>query len=349
LPWVMTNWLDVANTAPQGIVPDSVKYSFYVGGAVLLFAVLWTIIRTKEYNPEELAAFAEGETASRPSLKTEDGPPPHPRHVRNGSLSLVFGVLFAAIINHQELDLQLHLISGGAILFGIIQFVAGRMEAKGNTDNGFFEVFNDLLHMPKTMKQLAVVQFFSWFALFAMWIYSTSGVSAYHYGATDPTSATYNEAANWVGVLFAAYNAFAALAAFIIPKLDRKIGRKNTHAFNLVLGGAGLMSFLIIKDPSLLWVSMIGVGFAWASIVSLPYSILAGALPSQKMGVYMGIFNFFIVIPQILAASVLGLLVRVLFDGEAIYALILGGIFMIIAALMVRHVDDPADEAMHNG
>lgn len=343
LPWVMTNWFDVANTAPAGVVPDSVRLSFYIGGAVLLLAVLWTVIKTKEYSPEQLARFAEHEAASAAPAGAGSARRAN-QYLRDGALWLAGGVIATWIIAANGFDKQLFVLSGGAIFFGLVQFITAHMKVKQKTENGFYEVIDDLFHMPRTMKQLAVVQFFSWFALFAMWIYTTSGVSAFHYGTSDTTSALFNDAANWVGVLFAAYNAFAALAAFVIPVMARLIGRKNTHAVNLVLGGAGLMSFLVIRDPSMLWIGMIGVGFAWASIVSMPYAILAGALPSRKMGVFMGIFNFFIVIPQLLAASVLGLLVRVIFDGEAIYALILGGVFMIIAALMVRFVDDPADE-----
>jgi maltose/moltooligosaccharide transporter len=197
--------------------------------------------------------------------------------------------------------------------------------------------------MPRTMRRLALVQFLSWFGLFAMWIYTTSAVTSRHYGTTDATSAAFNEGANWVGVLFAAYNGFAALAALFIPLLARAIGRRWTHLLNLSLGGAGLISFLVIDDPKWLFLAMAGVGIAWASILSLPYAMLSGAVPPAKMGIYMGIFNFFIVIPQILAASVLGLVVRVLFDGNSIYALVSGGALMILAGLATLRVDDRGD------
>ena len=178
-------------------------------------------------------------------------------------------------------------------------------------------VVNDLFLMPRVMKQLAVVQFLSWFALFAMWIYTTAGVTAHHYGTTDTASAAYNDGANWVGVLFAAYNGFAALAALFIPKLAETLGRRKAHLVGLWCGALGLSRSASSTTRSCCWLSMIGVGIAWASILSLPYAMLSQAVPPQKMGIYMGIFNFFIVIPQILAASVLGILVRVLFDGEA--------------------------------
>jgi maltose/moltooligosaccharide transporter len=159
-----------------------------------------------------------------------------------------------------------------------------------------------------------------------------------HFGATDATGAVYNEGANWVGVLFAAYNGFAALAAFVIPLLVRWLGMPRTHLVNLWLGGAGLLSFLLIRDPAWLLLSMVGVGFAWASILSLPYALLAGSVPSRKMGVYMGIFNFFIVIPQLVIASVLGVLLKDLFDGQPIYALATGGVSFIIAGLCALRV-----------
>jgi maltose/moltooligosaccharide transporter len=190
------------------------------------------------------------------------------------------------------------------------------------------------------MKQLAIVQFFSWFALFAMWIYSTSAVTTHIYGTTDSSSALYNTGANWVGVLFATYNGFAALVAFLLPVIAKWTSRKMAHAIALICGGIGLASFYIIRDPHLLLLSMLGVGIAWASILSMPYAILTGSLPAHKMGTYMGIFNFFIVIPQILAASILGFFTRVLFGGHAIYALIAGGISLLIAAISVMFVDD---------
>jgi maltose/moltooligosaccharide transporter len=209
---------------------------------------------------------------------------------------------------------------------------------------GFSEIWVSLKQMPATMRQLAVVQFFSWFALFCMWIYTTGAVTGHVYHASDPTTARYNEGADWVGVLFAVYNGFAALAAFVIPLLARWTSRKTAHAFGLVCGGVGLISMSIIGDPHLLLLSMVGVGIAWASVLSMPYAILAGALPPEKMGVYMGIFNFFIVIPQIAAAGVLGSLMKFLLGNDPMNAVLLGGGSMLVAALatvVVRDVDAP--------
>jgi maltose/moltooligosaccharide transporter len=227
-----------------------------------------------------------------------------------------------------------------AAVGGLLLIAGGLMQQAGRCHNAFVTILNDLQDMPQTMKQLAWVQFFSWFALFAMWIYTTAAVTEHHFGTTDTASAAYNDGANWVGVLFAAYNGFAALAAIFIPKLAAMLGRRRAHMVGLWCGAVGLVSIRFIDDPKLLLLSMVGVGIAWASILSLPYAMLSQAVPLRKMGIYMGIFNFFIVIPQILAASVLGIVVRVLFDAESIDALALGGVLMFLAGLVVLRVDD---------
>jgi maltose/moltooligosaccharide transporter len=191
------------------------------------------------------------------------------------------------------------------------------------------------------MRQLAFVQFFSWFALFSMWIYTTSGVTSHLYHTTDTTSALYNEGANWVGGMFGWYNLFAAFFSLaLLPWLAKLTNRKITHMIALITGGIGLASIYILTDPHQMIYSMLGIGLAWASILAMPYAILTGSLPQHKMGVYMGIFNFFIVIPQILAATILGFMVKTLFKDQSIYALVAGGISMILAAVLVLFVDD---------
>ena len=273
LPYIMTNWFGVENIAADGGIPDSVKWSFYLGGIAYFAAVMWTVFNTEEYPPDDIE-----------KLKSEN--------------------------------------------------------AEKGVFTGLKESFMGIFKMPKTMVQLAFVQFFSWFALFAMWIYTTSAVTSHIYDTSDTTSVLYNEGADWVGICFAVYNGIAALVAFLLPVIAKHISRKMTHLIALVIGGIGLISIYFISDPNLLLVSMIGVGIAWASILSMPYAMLSSILPANKMGYYMGVFNFFIVIPQIVAAGILGFLLKSFFGNISIYALIIGGISMIIAGLLCVFVQD---------
>jgi maltose/moltooligosaccharide transporter len=332
LPWMMTNWFDVSNTAAPGQIPESVKYSFYWGGVVLLVAVLWTVARTKEYSPEQLAAF-EKQNAQPTTSKVVDI-----NFNKGAIIFVVLGLATLALVMGLSLEKELYLLAGGLLAFGIVQWIAAALKSANKTQGGFYQVVQDVFTMPEAMKQLAWVQFFSWFTLFAMWIYTTAAVTSFHYGSSDATSKAFNDGADWVGMLFAAYNGFAAIAAMCIPFLVKKMGLKGAHCFNLLLGALGLASFMFIQDPKVLLIPMIGVGFAWASILSLPYAMLSNALPSNKMGVYMGIFNFFIVIPQLLAASILGLILRHVFSNQPIYALLIGAASFVVAAVAVMRV-----------
>lgn len=340
LPWVLTNWFNVTNTAPEGEVPLSVKLSFYLGGAAFLSAVLWTVIRTREYSPEELKEFSEEEETKRDPSHVTANIPDAAFFIRRGLYWLFAGIILSLAIHYMKLESELYILTVGSSLFGLIQLFSGFLVRGGKTLNGLVVVITDLFMMPRTMRQLAVVQFFSWFALFSMWIYTTSAVTSHIYGTSDTTSELYNKGANWVGVLFAVYNGFAALVAFLLPVIARHTNRKITHMVSLIAGGLGLVSIILFKTPEMLIVSMLGIGLAWASILAMPYAILTGSLPAEKMGTYMGIFNFFIVIPQILAASILGFMVKHLFGGQSIYALVAGGISMFMAALLVLFVDD---------
>jgi maltose/moltooligosaccharide transporter len=273
LPWMFTNWFGVSNVGAEGTIPDSVRWSFYLGGIAYFCAVMWTVFKTEEYPPDDLEA-----------LKKE-----------NAAIG-IFG--------------------------------------------GLAESFLGIFKMPKTMVQLSFVQFFSWFALFAMWIYTTSAVTSHVYGTEDSSSVLYNEGADWVGICFAIYNGIAAIVAFLLPVLAKKITRRMTHLVALFCGGIGMISIYFISDPNMLLVSMVGVGIAWASILSMPYAMLSSILPANKMGYYMGVFNFFIVIPQIVAAAILGVLLKTFFGNVSIYALIIGGVSMMIAGLLCLIVED---------
>ena len=344
LPWILTNWFDVANTAGSGVVSPSVKWSFYLGAFAFISAVLWTVYRTKEYTPDELQAF---EAAEKNKIEDKNAIREVPIVAGEGQKKITLGSAFAAIgiittylTYEYALDKEVYVATGGLAVIGLVMLIAGIFQKRGKVEQGLVVVMHDFIHMPKTMKQLALVQFFSWFALFAMWIYTTAGVTAYVYGTSDTTSALYNEGADWVGVMFGVYNGVAAIVAFGLAPMAKVLSRKWVHALSLILGGVGLIMIYYVTDPMYLIYSMIGVGIAWASILAMPYAILAGSIPSQKMGLYMGIFNFFIVLPQLIAATILGYVTRTYFEGEAVFALVLGGIVMIIAAFTMYFVDD---------
>ncbi len=336
LPWILNNWLDVANTAPHGQVPPSVTYAFYLGAAILLLSLLWSAHRTREYSPAQMAALQRWRDEQQAAAVEQH----YAGFARWGTIFLSAGTMATVVIVLAELDPKLYILTIVIALFGLLQLAAGALQKCSRTDNALYQITRDIVLMPRTMKQLAIVQCLSWFALFSMWIYTTAAVTSHHYHSTDPTSRTYNEGADWVGVLFAAYNGFAALAAIAIPLLVRKTNRKITHMINLCLGALGLISFLFIQDPHWLLLAMVGVGFAWASILALPLAILTSVLPPGKMGVYAGIYNFFIVIPQILASSILAIVVSKLFGGQPIYAIVCAGAFMILAAIATAFVDD---------
>lgn len=346
LPWIFTNWLGIANTAPEGMIPPSVKWSFYVGAFAFFSAVMWTVFNSKEYDPETLASFEDnaegGHYQAAPASEAEYGQRGRSQ-LFSGFGVLLIGLIISALFYRWKVEGEVYILGGGLILFGLLWIISGLLQQNGRYDNGFVTIMSDVQTMPRTMRQLAVVQFFSWFALFSMWIYTTSAVTSRIYGSTDPTTEAYNNGADWVTICFAVYNGVAALVAFLLPVIARASSRKFTHALSLILGAAGLASIYVIKDPMLLLLAMVGVGFAWSSILSMPYAILTGTLPADKMGYYMGVFNFFIVIPQIIAASILGFMLRKFFQGEAVYALLVGGASFVIAAAVTFLVDDRDD------
>ncbi len=329
LPWLLAH-AGVSNEGTaQSPVPDSVRYSFEVGAAVFMGAILWTIATTREYPPSTLHGFAD---ATPLSEGVEPGSA-YGSSVRGLAWALLGGLGFSLVWQF-KLDRMLFVLAGMVTGWGVLLLVNGALRGRGALGT----LIGDIDNMPRRMRELIPVQFFSWLALFAMWTQSTPAVTQVHFGATDVTGAAYNEGANWVGVLFAAYNGFAAVAAAVIPLLVRRLGMRASHLVNLWLGGIALVSFIFIRDPRWLLVSMVGVGFAWASILSLPYALLAGSVPSRKMGVYMGIFNFFIVIPQLVIASVLGVLLHSFFGGQPIYALVIGGVSFFVAGLCALRV-----------
>ncbi|MBW7840708.1 MAG: MFS transporter, partial [Chitinophagaceae bacterium] len=274
LPWILTDFFGVSNEAPEHVIPDSVKYSFIAGAVVFFLSVLWTVISSDEYPPEDLEKWKAEKERTKGFWK------------------------------------------------------------------GIKEIANGILEMPVTMKQLAVVQFFTWVGFFCMWVYTTPAIAENVYGTIDAQSKEFQDAGNWVGSMFAVYNGVSFLAAFLLPGIANKFSRTGTHLACLALGGLGLISMYFITDKYMLLVPMILVGLAWASTLTIPYAILAGSLPAEKMGFYMGVFNFFIVIPQIVMTFLSGPVLKLFFHNQAVYILVLGGISLIIGGLCNFRVDD---------
>ncbi len=316
LPFVLTNIIGLENTAPKGEVAPTVTWAFYIGATALFGTVLWTVIRTKEYAPADYNRYK--------------------------------GLTAAPVEEKKSLAQRL-----------------------GN----FWQLF---INMPKTMRQLAVVQFFSWFSLFIMWVYTTPAITQYIWGIeakwfdadylhsldTIPVeiAAAKGAAGDWVGIMFAAYSLFAALFSIVLTRIANRLGRKLTYSLSLLAGGIGYISFLLFQNAEIVHVNlgltqidipqgalnllipMIGIGIAWAAILAMPYAILAGSLPADKTGVYMGIFNFTIAAPQIVSGLVAGQILKYVFNNQAIYILILAGVCMILGAIAVYFVKDAGEE-----
>ena len=338
LPYMFSNWFGISNTAPEGVIPDSVKWSFYVGGIVFLLAVVWTVVRSREYTPEQLENFEKAEKKAAPVVESPEQRRANIRKQRNyGIAMLIVGAGFTWYIYQMALTKELYILFVGLIIAGLLFMLTSQLR-KRRVRNGFTIIVTDMFNMPETMKQLAWVQFFSWFSLFSMWIYTTAAVTGHVFGTSDTTSELYNDAADWVPVMFTVYNGVAAAVAFLLPVLASRTSNKITHMLALCLGGLSLISIYFLTGKAGLLLSMVGVGVAWASILSLPYAMLSGSLPAAKMGYYMGVFNFFIVIPQIVAATILGFLVSEFFNGEPVYALVIGGAAMILSGLLTLRV-----------
>ena len=278
LPWMLTNWFHLSAGTVRHAIPLTVRLSFYIGAAVFFGAVLWTIVTSKEYPPEDLEAFHRMKAAKR-----------------------------GLITNASE----------------ILDSIAG---------------------MPKTMRQLAPVQILTWLGLFCMWLYFPVAVARNVFGAPDTTSPLYSAGVEWGGICFGLYSAVCFVFAFLLPGIAHAIGRKHTHSLCLIVGGIGLFSVASIHNKYVLLLTMVGVGIAWASTLAMPYSVLAGSLPKAKTGVYMGIFNFFIVTPEIIASLLFGWAMNHLLHNNRLTAVVAGGFFMIVAALLMQRVCDPGEE-----
>jgi len=311
--------LGLANTAPPGHVPPSVAWSFYLGAAALLITVLWTVVTTKEYPPEAFAHFDEAPTA--PDLASS-------APVAVDLLWLIAGGIVLVAIPLLGLDKPLYVLGAGLAGFGLAR-LANRVSLRGGRqDRMLNHLLSDLRTMPPLMRRLAQIQFLSWSALFILWIYATPVVAHLQFGTLDPSSQAYQDGADWVGLLFATYNGIAALYAFLMPQIVKRIGEAAMHAVNLLAGAAAYLAIPLVHDPHGLLVAMLGMGMAWASILTVPYALLAGALPARKLGVHMGIFNIFIVVPQLVISSCMGSIAHAVFPHATELVFAIGAVLL---------------------
>jgi len=334
-PYALDRW-GVSNVAGASGIPETVRISFWVGGAALFLAVLWTVLTTKEYSPIEMAAF--GESAEHPD--GDDTIRALAARTLGSSLAWIgAGVLVVLAVLEFALEKEMYVLGGLLIAYGLASIIAIQLARRGSTSNMLAHIVGDFSGMPTVMKRLALAQFFSWSGLFIMWINTTPVVADNFYHSPDPASAGFQNAGNWVGVLFAVYNGVAAVAALaLLPWMAKSVGKARTHMICLLCGAAGYASFFVIKDPKLLIVSEIGIGIAWASILAMPYAILASSLPQRKLGIYMGLFNIFIVVPQLLVATVMGSIMKAFFPDQPIWTMLAAAIVMAIAALAMLRV-----------
>ena len=335
-PWVL-DYLGVANEVAGGGIPDTVKYSFWFGGLVYLLSVLWTVFTTQEYSPEELRAFdGDDQPDGQSTLRALAA-----RSLNSAFVWIGAGVAVAALVALAGLEKEMYLLGALLVAYGVASIIAIQRAKSGRGSNMLSDIVGDFSGMPDIMKKLALTQFFSWSALFIMWIYTTPVVAQYAFGSSDPASAAYNAGGNWVGILFAVYNGVAALAAlFLLPVMARRIGKVRTHIICLLAGSAGFAAFIFLRDPQMLLIAEIGIGIAWASILAMPYAILASSLPQQKLGIYMGLFNVFIVVPQLLVATAMGTVLKLYFPTEPIWTMAFAAVVMALAALAMLRVKE---------
>ena len=334
-PFVLAHF-GVANVAAAGMVPDTVRISFETGAAALLIAVLITVIGNREYSPAEMAAFGTTEAAAAP------GPDLAARGLGGIVLWIEAGIALGLAVAPLGLKKEVYLLAGLIAGYGVLGIVAVLLARAGRGATMLASIIGDFAGMPPVMKRLALVQFFSWSALFIMWIYTTPVVAEMVWHSSDAASEGYQAAGNWVGVLFTCYNAVAALFSLTaLPWLARAIGPTRAHAVCLVAGALALASFMLPGHANLLLLSEVGVGMAWASILGMPYSILASSLPQGKLGVYMGLFNVFIVLPQLIVATVMGSIMQRAFPDQPVWTMAFGAGAMLIAAVAAWRIRIP--------
>lgn len=323
LPWIFVHWLGVEPNGAPGQMSPAVRASFETGAAGLLLTVMWTVVTTHE------GPFRPSQQACRERRGAIDR---RTQFLRRGAGWAALGFAILAVNGAWAERREGYLLGAVMVAFGGLHWLAARSATNGR--NPLIAIASEIIGMPLAMRRLAIVQFFTWFGLFALWVYAVPAIAQQFYGNPAPGSIGYESAANWVGVLFAAYNGVAALVALALPGLVARLGSRRTHALCLAAAAAGLTSIVTAPSPAWLWLSVVAIGCGWASILAIPYAIVAAVVPPQRMGVYMGIHNVFLVLPQLAAATLLGPFIRAVLNGNVAGVILLAGGAMLVGSAL---------------
>lgn len=338
--------LGAENVAAAGSIAPSVKWAFAAGALILFLSVLWTVLTSKEYSPEELSVFEEADDSEMAAARKAPRVVPEPGFfTRWGGAALIAAALLVAAVFGLNTEKQFIIFAALVGTFGaMFLYNAGRLKA--GREAGFVgTLMDDFATMPKVMRRLAMVQFTSWFAFFILWVYLTPAITSHHFGSSDTSSAAYGDGALAVNDIFALYGIVSMFFALAIPFFTKIMGVKPFYALALLIGGASFAG-LHFMGPEMFWLNATGIGIVWACVLTLPYVLLSDALPPTRMGTYMGIFNFFIVIPQLVVGTVMGAVLTSFLGNEPIRTLVLAGCIMALGAILlifVPHKD--ADKA----
>ena len=340
LPWALGTFFG-GGSHTGGELPEPVRYAFYIGAATIMLAVGWTVLATREV-PAIRVAIVPTAIGEARALRSAD------RNMASGGLWIGAAIIGALLAWWSGLRPELYVLAALAGGLGVGQACVGWLQRRGRQPTGLLEIAEDIVQMPNAMKQLAAIQFFTWLGLFTLWVYTVPAMAEIRFGSRDPTSAAYQAAADWVGVLFALYNGAAVLATPLIARAGERFGHLRTHAACLALGALGIAALLLRTDRSWPWLPAAAIGIAWASILSLPYAIVASVSPGSKMGVYMGIHNLFLVAPQLVGSVFLGPAMDTVFHGHAsAVPLLSAALFAVATVVAIVFGRGPPTQSLH--
>lgn len=326
------------NIAATGAIAPSVKWAFAAGALLLFLSVLWTVLTSKEYSPEELESFEAADASHMAALRKVPRVVPEPSFFSLwGCIALALAAVLVAAVFFFNTEKQFIIFAALVAIFGAL-FLYNSSRLKAGREAGFIgTLMDDFATMPKVMRRLAFVQFTSWFAFFILWVYLTPAITSHHFGSSDTASSAYGNGALAVNNIFALYGIVSMFFAVAIPFFTKIMGVKPFYAVSLLIGGASFAGLYYI-GPEMFWLNATGIGIVWACVLTLPYVLLADALPPSRMGTYMGIFNFFIVIPQLVVGTVMGAVLSTFLQNEPIRTLVLAGCIMALGAVLLIFV-----------